>query len=163
MCDSPALGHPGSAGRRQGRRRDMGSEAKSSGPGLPVPRGEKPRAHRVPRTWLVSACSAQPLPALLRGSMLYWVPGFYPLPQTQLLSGQCKWVEILTKLSPVLGRQASGASCGCPEVPNPPLTGHTTWSKLSCPDLHFLTRQMQIILLCLNWWRFNMDVVLKTA
>lgn len=137
-------------------------------PRVPCPaslcsRGEKPRAHRVPRTWLASACSAQPLPALLRGSLLYWVPGFYPLPQTQLPSGQCKWVEILTKLSSVLGRQASGASCRCPEVPNPPPTGYTTWSKLSCLSLHFLTSQVQIILLRLNWWRFDTDVVLKTA
>lgn len=119
--------------------------------------GEKPGAHRVPRTRLVSACSAQPLPALPRGSLLYWVPGCYPLPQTQPPSGQWKWVEMLTKLSSVLGRQTSGVSCRCPEVPSPPPTGYTTSS------LQFLISQMQLTLLRMNLWRFDMDVVLKTA
>lgn len=110
----------------------------------------------------MSACSAQPLRALLHGSLLYWVPGCYPLPQTQLPSGQWKSVEILTKLSSVLGRQASGASCRCPEVPNPP-TGYTTLSKLSCLSLHFLISQMQIALLRMNLRCFDMDVALETV
>lgn len=89
--------------------------------------------------------------------------GFYLPPQTQLPSGQRKWVGILTKPRSVLGRQVSGASCRCPEVPSPPPPGDTTWSKLSLLSLHFLLSQLQIILRHMSLWRFDMDVVLKTA
>lgn len=126
-------------------------------------RGEKPGTHRVPgRGWCPPARrSLCQLFHVVRCCIGF--QGVTHFPRQQPPSGQWKWVEILTKLSSVLGRQASGASCRCPEVPSPPPTGYMTSSKLSCLSLHFLISQMQITLLGMNLWRFDMDAVLKTA
>lgn len=76
--------------------------------------------YKASGTCLVPACSAQPLPVLC-GLLVCWVPGSNPLPQTQLLSGHCRWVGILTQLGSVLRRWVSGPPAGVLEKSQTPL------------------------------------------
>lgn len=107
--DLATLGEPG-ADRCTGR---TGHETRSPGLGFPClhPLGLTGSLRQASGTCLVSACPAQPLLALPRGSLVCWVPGPDPLPRARPLSA-VQMATVLKKHSSVRAGGVLGRSQG---------------------------------------------------